>query len=231
MTATKTPWTPTEVAALRATYPNTTSGDIARQLGRTQKQVYAKAYLLGLKKSPAFLASQASGRIQRARQDPRMVATQFKPGHTTWNKGKPGSTGLHENCRATQFKPGRAPSEAPNYAPIGSHRINKDGYLERKTNDTHPSAPRRWTAVHRLVWEAAHGPIPDGHIVVFKPGCRSAEAANITADRLECITRAEHAWRNHPVNKSPELARLVQLKGCITRQVNRINREAQEQTA
>ncbi len=39
-------------------------------------------------------------------------------------------------------------------------------------------------------------------------------------------SRAEIARRNHPMNKSLELARLVQLKGAITRQVNRIAREA-----
>jgi hypothetical protein len=29
---------------------------------------------------------------------------------------------------------------------------------------------RNWVAVHRLVWEQAHGPVPPGHIVVFRPG-------------------------------------------------------------
>ncbi|KYZ79032.1 hypothetical protein PTBPS01_03975 [Burkholderia pseudomallei] len=51
----------------------------------------------------------------------------------------------------------------------------------------------------------------------------------ITLDRVECISMAENARRNHPRSKSPELAKLVQLKGAITRQVNRIAREAKEQ--
>jgi hypothetical protein len=87
---------------------------------------------------------------------------------------------------------------------------------------------RRWTPVARLVWKEANGPIPEGHIVVFKPGQRTAQLELITVDRLECIDRAEHARRNHPRSKSPELARLVQLKGAITRQVNRIAREAEQ---
>jgi hypothetical protein len=87
---------------------------------------------------------------------------------------------------------------------------------------------RRWKAVHRLVWEAANGPIPAGHIVVFKPGTKTVAEAEITADKLECITRTENLRRNHPRNKSPELGRLVQLKGAITRQVNRIAREHAE---
>ena len=80
------------------------------------------------------------------------------------------------------------------------------------------------------MWEAAHGPIPDGFIVVFKPGLKTAVCEEITLDRLECITRAENARRNHPAQRDPELAKLVQLKGAITRQVNRIKKQ-QEQTA
>ena len=76
-----------------------------------------------------------------------------------------------------------------------------------------------------LVWQAAHGPVPKGHIVVFKPGRRSAELSRIILDAVECISRAEHARRNHPRSKSPELGRLVQLRGAITRQINKRSRD------
>lgn len=85
--------------------------------------------------------------------------------------------------------------------------------------------------MHRLVWEAANGPVPAGHIVVFKPGMRTVVLEEITLDRVELITRAENARRNHPRSRDPELGRLVQLKGAITRQVNRIAREAQEKAS
>jgi hypothetical protein len=109
--------------------------------------------------------------------------------------------------------------------PVGTLRINGDGYLDRKVTDVGPSR-HCWVAVHRLVWIAAHGPIPSGHVVTFKPGRHSTELISITADGLECISRGTLAQRNHPRSKSPELARLVQLKGAITRQVNRIHKEA-----
>jgi hypothetical protein len=156
-----------------------------------------------------------------------MVATQFQPGAVPWNKGVPGSTGHHENTRATQFK-ARRPEDARNYLPIGSLRVTRDGLLERKMTDNREIVPaRRWAAVHRLVWEAANGPVPEGHIIVFRPGQRTTQEAEITIGRLECISRAENARRNHPARKSPELAKLVQLKGAITRQVNRIAKESQ----
>jgi len=222
-------WTPESLATLRHLYPDHTADVVAKVIGCSVKAVYNQAREQQIAKSAAFLASDKSGRVQRGKQNPAMVASQFRPGLTPWNKGKPGTTGLHPNCRATQFKKGRKPEEARNYQPIGSLRINKDGYLERKVTDNPSLVPaRRWVAVHRLAWEAEHGPVPAGHIVVFHPGMKTTVPELITADRLECISRAENARRNHPRNKSPELAKLVQLKGAITRQVNRITREAKE---
>lgn len=220
-------WTADSITTLRNLYPNTASDVVAKVIGCSLKAVYYKAHSEGLHKTPAFMASDASGRVQRGKQHPRMLESQFKPGMAPWNKGIPWIAG--GKSHTTRFKPGRPPSSARNYQPIGTLRTSRDGYLERKTNDTHPVPVRRWVAVHRLVWEEANGPIPARHIVVFKPGTRTAVEAEITADKLECITRAENARRNHPKNKSPELARLVQLKGAITRQVNRINREHTEQ--
>ena len=225
------PWTPEELAALRHLYLDWSASAVGKVLGRKPGSVHQKAAALGLKKSASFYASDASGRIQRAQQNPVMASTRFKPGQEPWNKGVPGSTGLHPNCARNHFKQGRAPQEARNYLPIGSLRMNHDGHLERKTTDDPALVPaRRWVPVYRLVWEAAHGPIPAGHMVVFKPGQKTAVLEQITTDRLEQISRAENVRRNHPKNKHPELARLVQLKGAITRQVNRINKEAQERT-
>jgi len=223
-------WTPAWEALLREHYPHVTAQAMADAMGASVRAVYSKAAALGLKKSEAFYASDLAKRIQCGHTDPRMVASRIQPGATPWNKGVKGSTGLHDNCKRTQFKPGRRPEESHNYAPIGTLRLSKDGYLERKfTDDTHLPAPRRWVAVHRQVWEAAHGAIPAGHIVVFRPGQATAVLDDITPERLECISRVDNVRRNSPYTRSPEYGRLVQLKGAITRQVNRINRENQKE--
>lgn len=226
----KRPWLPAEIETLRELYPNHTAKFVANVLRRTTSQVYSKAFALELEKSDAFWESDASGRARQGKQDPRMQATQFKKGLTPWNKGKKGLTGVQENCRRTQFKKGRPPQEARNYQPIGSLRVTRDGLLERKVTDDHPVPARRWVAVHRLVWEAANGPVPEGHIVVFKDKKRTTVLEEITLDRLECISRAENARRNHPSRRSPEYHKLVQLKGAITRQLNRIVRETNGST-
>lgn len=225
-------WTSAQIQALRALYPDLKADTVAREIGRTTRSVHQKAKQLGIGKSEAFKASFASGRIQAANTDPRMVATRFKPGLAPWNKGKPGATGLHENCRPTQFKPGQKPHTTQ---PVGSYRINSNKRikrLERKMNENPGPNNVRWIPVSRLVWERHHGPVPDGHIVIFKEArLATVILEEITIDKLICISRAENARRNHPANKSPEYGRLVQLKGAITRQVNRINREHEQRTA
>lgn len=224
------PWSVVDIELLRRNYADSRTDGIARVLGRPVNAVYAKAHSLGLVKNAEYLAGVNSGRMQRGKQHPRMVATQFKRGHATWNKGMSYEAG--GRSAETRFKPGRPAHEARNYVPIGSLRVSKDGYLERKVTDDPALYPaRRWVGVHRLVWQAAHGPVPPGHIVTFVPGLRTKVEAEITLDRLRLISRAENARRNHPMSKSPELAHIVRLKGHITRQLNRITREAQEKGA
>lgn len=218
-------WTAIELVLLREHYADSKTEDIARAVGRPLQTVYAKAQALGLKKSAAFLASPDAGRLDGSRDN----GMRFTKGMTPWNKGVKGSCGHHPNCRRTQFKKGEMHGAAQhNYVPIGTERLSKDGYLERKVTDDHPVPARRWVAVHRIVWEEANGPIPPGYVVCFLPGRKTAVRELITPDALELASRAELAQRNHPRNRSPELAKLVQLKGAITRQVNRIAREAKE---
>lgn len=220
-------WTPALDEQLSSLYPDNKTEVVAEIMGVKRSKVYSRATTLGIKKSAEFLASVHSGRVQRCQQHPNIVATRFQPGAVPWNKG----TNFKAGGRSadTRFKKGEMSGAAQhNYLPIGSLRISKDGYLERKVTDNPALMPaRRWTAVHRLIWEAAHGPVPAKHVVRFRQGQFTNVLELLTIDRLECISRAEHARRNHPNSHNPELARLVQLKGAITRQVNRIQRESQ----
>jgi hypothetical protein len=224
------PWSPADMQKLVDEYPHRRAADIARDLGVSISRVYAKASELGLHKSAEFMESDKCGRIQRGRTHPNMVATQFKKGNVPWTLGTKGIAGMHPNSRHTQFKKGEMSGSArAKYVPIGSYRISKDGYLEQKVTDDPNLVPaRRWVGVHRLVWEAANGAIPRSHVVCFLPGRRTNVLDEITLDALELVHRGELARRNHPRARSPELAKLVQLKGAITKQVNRIAREAKE---
>lgn len=209
-------WTPMEDDIVRATFPYVHNQVLAGRLGRTEPAIVNRAAKLGVRKAPEYLA-----------QHP----TRFQAGHKPWNTGMKGFQPGGRSVQ-TQFRKGQMAGQAArNYKPIGSLRINTDGYLERKVTDAHPVPARRWVGVHRLVWEAAHGPVPPGHVVRFRPGMFTQVLEEITLDRLELISRAEHARRNHPISRDPEYARLVQIKGAITRQVNRIAREHKERNA
>lgn len=218
-------WSPADIQLLRQHFADSCTHDLAAALGRNYSKVAQKAAQLGLKKSEAYLASEQAGRFAGKHG----TATRFQKGLTPWNKGVKGVVGVQEACRATQFKPGRPPSESRNYKPIGSLRICADGYLERKvTDDRSIATARRWVAVHRLVWIETHGEIPAGHIVRFKRGMHTAKVEEITADRLECVTRAEHMKTHTYHQYGPEIASLVQLRGAISRQINKRAKETAE---
>lgn len=121
----------------------------------------------------------------------------------------------------TSFKPGRPAHESRNYLPIGSTRISKDGYIERKVTDDPTIYPaRRWVAEHRLVWEREVGPIPPGHIVVSRSGRHSTDVTQITPDTLECISKAENMRRNTVHNYPQPIVQVVQLRGTLIRTIN-----------
>lgn len=134
---------------------------------RTTKQVRALTRNRGLK----------SGRTGR-----------FEKGIVPFNAG---TKGVMKPNR-TSFKT-RRPEESRNYVPIGSLRFSKDGYLERKVTDDQSLVPaRRWVGVHRLNWEAAHGPIPEGHCVSFIDG----DPLNAELDNLVLLSRRELVYLN-----------------------------------
>lgn len=204
-------WQESELAMLRAEYPHKPTAAIAAALGLSEQKVYQRANILGLKKSAEYLASPAACRTN-GRQG---FGTRFEKGGMPWNKGM---KGLQIGGKETQFKLGDAPH---NTKGIGSYRVNKDGSLQRKISNDKGNNSQRWRSVHELVWIEANGPLPKKHLVVFKPGMRTAKLEEITIDRVECITLAENMRRNTLHNMPKELVELVQLRGAINRQINK----------
>ncbi len=69
-----------------------------------------------------------------------------------------------------------------NHKPVGSERIDVDGYTLIKTAE-----PNIWTPKHKVIWEEKNGKVPEGHVLTFLDGDRG----NITLDNLSLITMAE----------------------------------------
>lgn len=79
----------------------------------------------------------------------------FEKGIIPWNKGTKGV------CKAnkTTFKKG---NKSWNYKPVGSERINSEGYTDVKIAD-----PNKWKLKHHILWEKEVGSIPEGYVLVF----------------------------------------------------------------
>lgn len=97
------------------------------------------------------------------------------------NKGTKGKYGVGGN--KTSFKKGQ---KAHNYLPIGTERIDRDGYVLIKVSDE-GSWNKRWRHKHKVVWEKENGPIPRGYVLVFL----DRNKQNIKLDNLQLVSQAE----------------------------------------
>lgn len=195
---------------LKEFYPLVPAQLLADKLGVCLEKIYREARALGLRKAETFNQSELAARFDGgAGKD-----TRFKPGHQTWNKGMKGyrAKGMEKGW----FSPGSKPHT---WQPIGSERV-ADGYLQRKVTDTgYP--PRDWVSVHKLIWIEHNGPIPEGHVVVFK----DHDHRNFDLENLELISRTELMRRNSVHNYPPEIRALIRLKGSLQRQINNKERD------
>lgn len=136
----------------------------------------------------------------------------FEKGQEPANKGKPcepGKGGNHPNARKTQFVKGERRGVAVKlYKPIGTERMSKEGYLERKIHDGLP-LQSRWRAVHLVEWEAINGPVPEGHCLKCLDGNRlNTDPANwhlVERAVLALLNGGRHRKRLAYDDASPEL--------------------------
>jgi len=133
----------------------------------------------------------------------------FPKGQPAWNLGVKGYMGAN----ATSFKKGQIPS---NYKPLGFERITPDGYIEIKIAERNPYTgfPERFRQKHVHVWETANGPVPKGHVVVF----RTVDKFNCDLENLMCVHRNEllllnlHKYWDKPEEVKPSILALVKLE-------------------
>ena len=88
---------------------------------------------------------------------------------------------------ATEFKKGQRPA---NWVPIGSERVNGDGYVDVKVADG--KKQKNWKGKHILIWEEHNGPVPDGHVVIFGDG----NNRNFDIKNLILVSRSQLATLN-----------------------------------
>lgn len=123
---------------------------------------------------------------------------QFKKGSIPWNKGKKGYMGANR----TSFKKGSKPK---NWKPIGSERINAEGYTLIKVSNE-GCKHKMWALKHRVVWEEHHKKkIQRGSVIIFADG----DKTNLDVDNLICVTRNELKVLNkcRLISSVPELTK------------------------
>ena len=122
----------------------------------------------------------------------------FRKGFIPWNKGKKGYIGANK----TSFKKGNKPK---NWRPIGSERINDEGYTLIKVSNE-GGMLKRWALKHRVVWEQHHKKkIPKGSVIIFADGNKN----NLNIENLICVTRNELKVLNRCrlISSVPELTK------------------------
>lgn len=197
-------WTEAEDEVLRRRFPHERTANLLNELPRRSAiSISARARKLGLKKSAAYLASPASGRLDGIRG----TATRFPKGNVPWTKGRHYVAG--GRAGETRFKPGQMPH---NHMPIGTRRKATIGQWKVKVAE-----PDDWRFEHRMIWEEAHGPIPRGKVLAFRDGNQD----NVTLANLELVTRRDIMARNTVHNLPQPLPQLIQLRGALVRKINR----------
>ena len=86
---------------------------------------------------------------------------------TKFQKGVRVSNGCEKGiwfpgCEKHWFKKGQKPAS---WVPVGTERIRKNGYIWVKIAE-----PKTWRMKQLVVWEAANGPVPEGHRLLFRDG-------------------------------------------------------------
>lgn len=212
-------WSADDIATIKEKYPSTPTQQLADQLGRSLHLIYGMARRLGIEKTEAYLASPAACRLRRG--DKVGHSYRYPKGHVPANKGlrRPGySAG---RMATTQFRKGHKNEGHPTRAwkPIGTERVNADGYLERKITDKGRGA-QRWKPVHVILWEEKNGPRPAGHAVAFRDGNRE----NIVYENLELVSQREMMLRHTFHRYGKDIALTIIARAQLTRTINKISR-------
>lgn len=193
-------WTIDQIDILINNYPDSTPEQMESVFSGmlNRRQIGNKAKKLGLHKSESYKFEHGIGKNGR-----------IIKGHLSWNKGLKGFNPDGEN-RETQFKAGSIP---PNHTPVGTTRIDSDGYIYIKVEE----GLNKYKLLHREIWKKHYGEYPaKGMAIIFKDGNKQ----NCNIDNLELVTRKQLMQRNSVHNLPKEIADLIALKGSLTRRIN-----------
>lgn len=201
-------WTPEKDNTLRELFPATPSAQVAEVMGLTLSQVNCRAFVLGIKKNTEYKRSTQLKSIEQLMR--KGVNYRFPKGNVPQNKGKKMSAELRSKCQHTFFTKGHKPH---NTKYNGYERTNAEGYIEVRVGD------KQFIGKHRLLWEQANGPVPEGMCVIFADG----DKTNFDLSNLVCVSRGDLAILNKQKKYGREIAENVLLLSKIKLKLKKIN--------
>lgn len=194
----KTTYTKEEDDFIRKHYLSMPVNVLARTMGRSTTGINNRLKRMNLVIPPEI--------IEQRKQD-----SLLKPGLTPPNKGKKLSPEAYAKLKPTMFKKGHVPA---NTMYDGHERQYEDGYVYVRVRQG------KYVQKHHLIWKEHHGEIPEGHLISFKNGNK----ADFRIENLECISLQENMTRNSMHRFPEDLRKIIQLKGAVKRQINRIEK-------
>lgn len=206
-------WTDKEREILSEMFADNYTETICKILNRSYRSVCSQSFLMGLKKSDAFM------KMELKRQAERLKTVglngRFKKGSAPLNKGKKMADGTYQKCKQTMFKKGHIPHNTKEKNGVVVIRKDKAGREYQYIR----IAPGKWELLHRVKWGKEVGEIQKGMLVVFKDG----NTLNCEIENLELISMAQNAIRNkQSFNSLPE--DLKKTKSLI----NKLNKKTNE---
>lgn len=211
----KVVWTQQMIEYLKNNYENVRTQEIALKLNISISSVYNKAFSLGLKKSLDFIKENSR---ENWKNNLKAQQNVYKKGRVSENKGKKQHEFMSqesiERTKSTRFQKDHIPH---NSKVDGDEVIRKyssgNEYLMIKLPQN-----RKLVYKHLWVWESTNGEVPKGFNVVFKNG----NTLDCRLENLEMLSNSELMSKNSMQRFPEELRQLIQLKGALKRQINKI---------
>jgi len=204
-------WTNEEIKKVGELYPDMECADIAKIMGCRLDQIYYIAYKNRFEKSLAYRQAMA------AKKNFKIAGKKyvFAKGHTPINKGRKMEDYVPPESLAriqsSQFKKGKRNF---NELEDGAITIRED-----KTKRPYKFiriAKAKWKSYQVHVWEQAHGPIPPGHVIIFK----NYDTLNCELSNLEMITKSENMLRNSIHNYPEDIKEAIYTLRKLKKKIN-----------
>lgn len=209
-------WTPEEDERLRQQFSSMTLSELAADFSRPKLEVRDHAVAIGLRLGKRHVVRWTESEDRQLKEllvDHTAAATaKILRRSLIGVKGR-----MHElSLRRRWYVP----------LPVGTERLFRDKKLLMRliTDDVSVRWDRRWRPVHHLVWEEAHGSVPEGHFVCFKEGMKVFDSALITLERLELRTPAEQFKLYSIHNLSNEMVDVLRVRAAVKRKIKEVEK-------